>query len=97
MLIGGQAVLLHGEPRTQDIDITLGVDPTALPEVLKVCRIAALARDVEDAVGVVRRRGPEIDWPYMESWAREFASVPGHEDLPERIRQPRGEAGLEAE
>ncbi len=28
MLIGGQAVLLHGGPRlTQDIDITLGVGP----------------------------------------------------------------------
>ena len=27
MLIGGQAVLLYGEPRlTRDIDITLGVD-----------------------------------------------------------------------
>jgi len=28
MLIGGQAVLLHGEPRlTQDIDVTPGVAP----------------------------------------------------------------------
>jgi hypothetical protein len=28
MLIGGQAVLLHGTPRlTEDIDVTLGVDP----------------------------------------------------------------------
>ena len=28
MVIGGQAVLVHGQPRlTQDIDITLGVEP----------------------------------------------------------------------
>ncbi|MGD2153343.1 MAG: hypothetical protein PVG79_08735 [Gemmatimonadales bacterium] len=38
MLIGGQAVLLHGSPRlTEDIDITLGVDPGRLPELLDVC------------------------------------------------------------
>jgi hypothetical protein len=38
MLIGGQAVLLHGEPRlTQDIDITLGVDPGDLPTILEAC------------------------------------------------------------
>jgi hypothetical protein len=31
MLIGGQAVLVHGEPRlTRDIDITLGVGPEGL-------------------------------------------------------------------
>lgn len=40
MLIGGQAVLLHGSPRlTEDIDITLGVDPGRLPEVLDVCAV----------------------------------------------------------
>lgn len=38
MLIGGQAVLLHGRPRvTEDIDITLGVDPSHLPAVRGVC------------------------------------------------------------
>ena len=32
MLIGGQAVLLHGQPRfTEDIDATLGVGPDRLP------------------------------------------------------------------
>ncbi len=37
MLIGGQAVLLHGRPRlTEDIDITLGVDPSHLPVVREV-------------------------------------------------------------
>lgn len=34
MIIGGQAVLLHGEPRlTRDIDITLGVDIDRQPDV----------------------------------------------------------------
>jgi predicted nucleotidyltransferase len=35
MVIGGQAVLLHGEPRlTRDIDITLGVDSSELTRVV---------------------------------------------------------------
>ena len=35
MVIGGQAVLLHGEPRlTRDIDVTLGLPPEDLPPVL---------------------------------------------------------------
>lgn len=35
MLIGGQAVLLHGRPRlTEDIDVTLGIAPDQLPAVL---------------------------------------------------------------
>ena len=38
MLIGGQAVLLHGRPRlTEDIDITLGVSPDQLGVVRDVC------------------------------------------------------------
>lgn len=37
MIIGGQAVLVHGEPRlTRDVDITLGVDIDQLPSVLRV-------------------------------------------------------------
>ena len=36
MLIGGQAVLVHGEPRlTRDVDVTLGAGPEKLPVVLK--------------------------------------------------------------
>ncbi len=43
MLIGGQAVLLHGRPRlTEDIDITLGVDPGRLPVVREVCSALGL-------------------------------------------------------
>jgi len=37
MIIGGQAVLLYGEPRlTRDIDVTLGVDTDHLEKLLKV-------------------------------------------------------------
>ena len=37
MIIGGQAVLLYGEPRlTKDIDITLGIDFDELDRLLKV-------------------------------------------------------------
>ncbi len=39
MVIGGQAVLLYGEPRlTRDIDITLGVDSSRLPVVLEIVK-----------------------------------------------------------
>lgn len=35
MLIGGQAVLLYGEPRlTQDVDVTLGIGPQRLDDLL---------------------------------------------------------------
>jgi hypothetical protein len=43
MLIGGQAVLLHGEPRlTQDVDVTLGVGPDRIGDLLQVCEAAGL-------------------------------------------------------
>jgi predicted nucleotidyltransferase len=54
MLIGGQAVLVHGEPRlTQDIDVTLGVSPSRLDEVIVVCEeldLEVLPKDVEEFV-----------------------------------------------
>jgi predicted nucleotidyltransferase len=43
MIIGGQAVLLYGEPRlTRDIDITLGVNTEYVNELLKVIRELSL-------------------------------------------------------
>jgi hypothetical protein len=43
MIIGGQAVLLYGEPRlTKDIDITLGVGIERLHDVLEAARTAGL-------------------------------------------------------
>jgi hypothetical protein len=167
MVIGGQAVLLHGEPRlTQDIDLTLGVGPAHLDEVLSACgalelRIlpenvrefvrstfvlptmdqetdirvdlifsttpyeasairravrvevgggpvpfasaedliihklfAGRPRDIEDAVGVIRRRGAEMDWDYTERRVGEFAAVPGRGGLIETLAELKKEAGL---
>ncbi len=163
MLIGGQAVLLHGQPRlTEDIDVTLGVTPDELPTLEQLCRelglkplpenlpdfvrrtfvlpalhadtrirvdfifsttpyerqaieravevelkgvavpfataedlilhklFAGRPRDIEDAQGVVRRKETEIDWAHLSRWAREFASVPGRDNLPEQLERLRG-------
>ncbi|HEX9886709.1 MAG TPA: nucleotidyl transferase AbiEii/AbiGii toxin family protein [Longimicrobiales bacterium] len=55
MLIGGQAVLLHGDARlTRDIDVTLGVGPDHLPEVLKACRELGLIPLPENVDAFVR-------------------------------------------
>ncbi|MRS04687.1 hypothetical protein EG832_15945 [bacterium] len=54
MLIGGQAVLIYGEPRlTRDIDITLGVDIDKIDDVISVASNLALKilpEDIEDFV-----------------------------------------------
>jgi len=51
MVIGGQAVLVHGRPRfTGDIDITLGVDVDNLPRLRKIAEelsLEAIPKDVE--------------------------------------------------
>ena len=45
MIIGGQAVLLYGEPRlTRDVDVTLGVSPDRLSEVQDL--LAALGWEI---------------------------------------------------
>jgi hypothetical protein len=54
MVIGGQAVLLYGEPRlTRDIDITLGVDAGAFEAALSAGEAAGLLPAVEDPLAVV--------------------------------------------
>jgi predicted nucleotidyltransferase len=54
MIIGGQAVLLYGEPRlTRDIDVTLGADTDRLREILEVAKslfFEAFQRNVEEFV-----------------------------------------------
>jgi hypothetical protein len=54
MLIGGQAVLLYGEPRlTRDIDVTLGVDVDKIEDVISaVCGLSLkiLPENIEDFV-----------------------------------------------
>jgi predicted nucleotidyltransferase len=55
MVIGGQAVLLYGEPRlTKDIDVTLGIGVDELGKVKNVITrldLKALVKDVEKFVG----------------------------------------------
>jgi len=54
MLIGGQAVLLYGEPRlTRDIDLTLGIGPEHLPDLLKMVEAIGLQVRVADAMQFV--------------------------------------------
>lgn len=56
MIIGGQAVLLYGEPRlTRDIDITLGVDVDHIDELLAVVRELSLKPIPEDLESFVRQ------------------------------------------
>jgi hypothetical protein len=55
MLIGGQAVLLHGRPRlTDDIGITLGLGPSELSTVRAVCAPCGLVPLPEDVDAFVR-------------------------------------------
>lgn len=56
MVIGGQAVLLYGEPRlTKDIDITLGVDVDSLSAVENMTVTANLKPLVENASEFVNK------------------------------------------
>jgi len=64
MIIGGQAVLLYGEPRlTKDIDITLGVDIDKLDELLDITKKIGLLPLPEDTKEFVEKTYvlPEID------------------------------------
>jgi predicted nucleotidyltransferase len=50
MIIGGQAVLLYGEPRlTKDIDITLGLGVEALPKIKAAAKAVGLRIQTDDA------------------------------------------------
>lgn len=54
MIIGGQAVLIYGEPRlTKDIDITLGINTDRLNEILEIIKkipLKLLHKDINDFV-----------------------------------------------
>ncbi len=55
MIIGGQAVLLYGEPRlTRDIDITLGVNTDRLEDILKLIREIPLKPLPDDTYDFVK-------------------------------------------
>jgi len=56
MVIGGQAVLLYGEPRlTRDIDITLGLSATRVSALLQIVRALDLTIRVADPEVFVRQ------------------------------------------
>jgi predicted nucleotidyltransferase len=56
MVIGGQAVLLYGEPRlTRDIDITLGVGPEHANDILAVAKTSGLEALVESVSDFVHQ------------------------------------------
>jgi hypothetical protein len=76
MIIGGQAVLLYGEPRlTRDIDITLGVDVDHIDEIF-----AGRPRDIEDVKTVILKN-PGIDNQYIRNWLREFDTSSDEKDF----------------
>lgn len=56
MIIGGQAVLLHGDPRlTRDIDVALGVSTERLSDIVSVASNLSLKPLVEDLDSFVGR------------------------------------------
>ena len=56
MIIGGQAVLLYGEPRlTRDIDITLGVGTDHISELLAIAQELSLKPIPEDVESFARQ------------------------------------------
>lgn len=56
MVIGGQAVLLYGEPRlTRDIDITVGVDLDRVQDILHLIKDLDLTILVQDVESFVRQ------------------------------------------
>ncbi len=57
MVIGGQAVLLYGEPRlTRGIDITVGIGVDELDRIAGILSAVPLKVLVEDARGFVKRK-----------------------------------------
>jgi hypothetical protein len=56
VVVGGQAVLVYGDPRfTKDIDITLGVDSDKLEAVRKICAELSLVSKPKDAETFVKQ------------------------------------------
>ena len=56
MVVGGQAVLLHGQPRlTRDIGIALGIEATELKRVRSLADSLGLVPSVTDLEAFVRR------------------------------------------
>ena len=90
MVIGGQAVLIYGEPRlTRDIDVTLGlfrmmdvVQARNLrilgenPEDVMIHKmLAERPRDVEDVHSILRKQ--KVDRDSIRRWLEAFGQTPG--------------------
>ena len=103
MIIGGQAVLVYGEPRlTRDVDLTLGVTPDEFSRIVKVIKALNLQILVEDAEDFVRRTwvlptlhplsGLRVDfifsWTPYEQQALERARKIEVEGYPVRFASP---------
>ncbi|MDE0422712.1 MAG: DUF6036 family nucleotidyltransferase [Gammaproteobacteria bacterium] len=89
-------IFSNTEFERQAIDRTVGVPlagetvPFATPEDLVLLKLfAGRARDIDDIQSVIDRQGERLDWAYIERWAREFAEIPGREDLPRRVAELR--------
>jgi len=68
--------------------------PSATAEDLILHKLfAGRARDWEDAVSVVRRKGDGPDWESIMRLAIEFAQVPGREEMPAQVDRLRQDAG----
>jgi hypothetical protein len=73
--------------RAVRVDVAGESVPFATAEDLIVHKLfAGRPRDVEDATGVVRRKGADLDWEYLMRWAEAFADVPGREGMPDAVR-----------
>jgi predicted nucleotidyltransferase len=78
MIIGGQAILIYGEPRlTRDIDVTLGVGIDRLPEIRSIAdalKLKPLTEDIEEFVNrtyvyPTREEGTDLKVDFIFSYS----------------------------
>ncbi|MBN1420800.1 MAG: nucleotidyl transferase AbiEii/AbiGii toxin family protein [Planctomycetes bacterium] len=76
--------------RATDVDFGACMVPVATAEDLLLMKVlAGRPRDQEDAVGIVERQGPGIDWEYVMRTGRDLQEALGQDFLPqlERLRR----------
>jgi len=90
MIIGGQAVLLYGEPRlTRDVDVTLGVNIDRLHDLLTVVKELSLNPIPNDVESFVKQTMvlPTIDEPIGVRVDFIFSFTPYETDAIKRARK----------
>ena len=90
MIIGGQAVLLYGEPRlTRDVDVTLGVNIDRLHDLLTVVKELSLNPIPNDVESFVKQTMvlPTLDEPTGVRVDFIFSSTPYETDAIKRARK----------